>query len=61
MKVTITEECVSCEACVDICPEVFEMGSILAEVKVNPVPADKEESVREAAEECPVDAIVIEE
>jgi ferredoxin len=61
MKVTITEECVSCEACVEICPEVFEMGVSLAEVKVDPVPAEVENSAREAAEECPVDAIVVEE
>ena len=59
MKVKITEDCISCERCVDICPEVFEMGAQLAEVKVDAVPERYEESVREAAEECPVSAIII--
>ena len=61
MKVTITEECISCEKCVDICPEVFEMGDVLAEVIVDDIPIDIEDSVRDAAEECPVDAIIVEE
>jgi ferredoxin len=61
MHVTITDECISCEKCVEICPEVFEMGASLAEVKVDPVPPELEASAREAAEECPVDVIVIEE
>lgn len=61
MKVTITEDCISCEVCVEICPEVFEMGVSFAEVTVGQIPPDLENSTREAAGECPVDAIVIEE
>jgi ferredoxin len=47
--------------CVEICPEVFEMGDEIAEAKVDPVPPQYEDLVREAAEECPTDAIVITE
>ncbi|MGB4290900.1 MAG: ferredoxin, partial [Dethiobacteria bacterium] len=47
--------------CEDICPEVFELGDEKAEVKVNPVPAEYEEKCREAAEECPTEAIEITE
>jgi len=53
--------CTACGTCVDVCPEVFEMGEIVAEVKTDPVPAEYEESCREACEACPVDAITIEE
>lgn len=60
MKVTVDEEtCVGCEACVDICPEVFEMSGEKAVVKVNEVPQALVGSCKEAAENCPVEAIQI--
>ena len=61
MKTYVTEECISCGRCVDICPEVFEMGDDYAEVKLDPVPEELMDSVREAAEECPADAIIVKE
>jgi ferredoxin len=61
MKVTISEECVSCGLCVDICPDVFEMGTQYAQVKMASIPAKFETAVRQAAEECPVSAIAIEQ
>ncbi|MCX8118011.1 MAG: ferredoxin [Desulfobacterota bacterium] len=62
MKVTVDEEtCIGCEACVDICPEVFEMSGDKAVVKVNEVPQDLVASCKEAAENCPVEAIQIED
>lgn len=52
--------CIGCELCPTICPEVFEMGNDgLAHVKVDTVPSDSEESAKEAAESCPVEAIKI--
>ncbi|MHC4194033.1 MAG: ferredoxin [Planctomycetota bacterium] len=60
MVVTIDDTCTSCGLCVDICAEVFEMGSGMAEVIVDEVPADLEDAVRQAAEECPVEAIIVE-
>jgi ferredoxin len=60
MEVKINvEECSACGVCEDICPEVFQLGDDSAEVKTNPVPPEHEEKVREAAEECPVEAIEI--
>jgi ferredoxin len=47
--------------CADIAPEIFEMGDDAAEVKVDDVPASEQEAVREAAESCPTEAIVLEE
>ncbi len=61
MKVSITDDCVACEKCAEICPEVFKMGDDIAEVIVGDVPAEHEGAVREATEECPSEAIVIDE
>ena len=60
MKATVTEECIACQRCVEICPEVFQMGDEYAEVQKDPVPPECEDAAREAAEECPTDAIVLE-
>ena len=60
MKVKIEDTCTACGLCVDTCPEVFEMGDDLAQVIVDDVPAEHEDAVREAAEECPVEAIIVE-
>lgn len=54
------DTCTGCELCVDTCPEVFEMDDDKAKVKVDPVPPEVEESCREAADDCPVEAITIE-
>jgi ferredoxin len=61
MKARITEDCISCGLCVDICPDVFEMGEDSAQVKVDKIPEEFEKAARQAADECPVSAIVIEE
>lgn len=60
MNVKITDDCVSCGVCVDICPEVFEMGSDYAEVKSDAVIDDYEDEIRDAADSCPTEAIIIE-
>ncbi|MHC4770418.1 MAG: ferredoxin [Planctomycetota bacterium] len=60
MKVGIEDSCTACGLCVDTCPEVFEMGDEIAEVIVDNVPPELEETAQQAADECPVEAIVIE-
>jgi len=61
MKVKIDEEtCTGCGLCVDTCPEVFQMGDDLAEVIVDDVPSEFEEATQQAADECPVEAIIVE-
>ena len=63
MKVRIDEElCTGCEECVESVEDVFEMSDDgeMAKVKVNPVPADLEDDVQEAADDCPAEAIIIE-
>jgi ferredoxin len=60
MKVKIKDTCTACGLCCDTCPEVFEMGDDMAMVSVDPVPQQYEEAAQQAADECPVQAIVIE-
>jgi ferredoxin len=60
MRVRIEDTCTACGLCVDTCPEVFEMGDEMAEVIVDEVPAEHEDAVQQAADECPVEAIIVE-
>jgi ferredoxin len=54
--------CIGCGLCAETCPAVFEMGDDdLAKVIADPVPAGAEADCREAAENCPVEAISIDE
>ena len=55
------DECTGCQLCVDTCPEVFEMVGDLAVAKQDEVPSGAEESCMQALEDCPVEAIRIDE
>jgi len=62
MKAKVDPElCTGCGPCEEICPEVFEVVDDVAKVKVDVVPPDVEDKCREAAENCPNEAITIEE
>ena len=63
MKVRVDPTlCTGCGPCVDICPDVFELDQDgIAVVKIDQIPVDLEEACREAAENCPTEAIAIEE
>ncbi|MFC1676039.1 ferredoxin [Planctomycetota bacterium] len=60
MKVRIEDTCTACGLCVDTCPEVFDMGADIAEVIVSLVPPECEDDVQLAADDCPVEAIIVE-
>jgi len=60
MKARIEDTCTACGLCCDTCPEVFEMGDEMATVIVDTVPKPYEEAAQQAADECPVEAIIIE-
>ena len=55
------DTCIGCGLCEETCPEVFELKDDIAVVIADPVPAGAEAACREAAENCPVECIAIEE
>ena len=59
MKVRIEDTCTACGLCVDTCPEVFDIGLDIAQVIADEVPPECEDDAQPAADDCPVEAIVI--
>lgn len=53
------EKCIGCTLCNLICPEVFKMGVEKAVAYVNPVPKQLEPACKDAAAQCPMEAIVV--
>ena len=60
MKVRIEDTCTACGLCVDTSPDVFEMGADIAEVIAADVHTEHEDAVRQAADECLAEAIIVE-
>ena len=55
----VNENCIGCGSCTAVWPEVFDLNADgVAENIIGEVPAELEEAAKEAAESCPVDAIV---
>lgn len=53
--------CIGCGLCADTCPTVFRMDDEgLAEVYIDSIPSDSEDSAVEAADSCPVSVITVE-
>ena len=62
MKAVIDPEaCTGCGLCTEACPEVFELTDDVATVIGDEVPEDAIDTCKQAAEECPLEAISIEE
>jgi ferredoxin len=59
MRVTVEEDsCLATGQCELICPEVFKVD-LVAEVKVERPDPSLHEQVREAADACPTEAILV--
>ena len=59
-RVWINDECTGCGLCETTCPDVFQLDD-QASVKDDADINANEELIRQAAEECPVEAIQVEE
>ena len=58
MNVKVEHSCIACGACEAVCGDVF---SVEDQAKVNEANvASNEDAVKEAAEACPVGAIIVE-
>ena len=60
MKAKVNPDtCTGCGLCVSLCEDVFEMSGDVATVKLDPIPENLADAVRDAAESCPVEAISV--
>jgi ferredoxin len=59
LRVKVDQElCISCGACIDVCPEVFDWNEDEKAYNiVEEVPADAEDGANDALESCPTNAI----
>lgn len=55
------DKCIGSAQCTQTCPEVFNLEEGKAKVIVDQVPKEVEGKCKEAAENCPVDAITVQE
>ena len=63
MKVTITKECMGDRNCNELCADVFEYDEdqLISTIKMDEIPEHLQKIVRQAADECGADAIIVEE
>ncbi len=62
MKAEVDEDlCIASMSCETTCPEVFKVVGGISRVQVDVVPPEAQERCRQAAEDCPVNAITITE
>ncbi len=61
MKAIVDEElCTGCGLCADTCPDVFQMQEDKAKVKTESIPDSGTDCTKDAATNCPVEAIKVE-
>ncbi len=63
MKVTITKQCMGDRNCNELCRDVFEYDEdqLISTIKMDEIPEHLYKIVRQAADECGAEAIIIED
>ena len=62
MKATVNEDCIGCGMCAGFADGVFDvLDDGVAHCIVDEIPADMQEAAQEACDQCPVEAIEIED
>jgi ferredoxin len=56
-----TEECVGCQTCVELCPDVFTFNEAAEKAEVAMPEGGPEDCIEEAMSSCPVECIKWEE
>ncbi|UCG05578.1 MAG: ferredoxin [Desulfobacterales bacterium] len=56
-----TDECIGCESCVELCPEVFDFNPEEEKAEVIMPEGGPEECIEDAMDACPVECIHWEE
>lgn len=51
------DECIGCESCVEICPEVFQFNDELEKAQVVKPEGGPEDLIQEAIDTCPAECI----
>lgn len=60
MRVEIDEnECSGTGLCTRVCADVFELRNFLSHIRVDAIPPELEDKVQEAADLCPLQAILV--
>jgi len=52
-----TEECIGCQTCVELCPDVFGFNEDTEKAKVILEKGGPEDCIQEAIDSCPVECI----
>lgn len=55
------DECISCESCVEICPEAFYFDDDTEKAYVKDDATGDEDCIEEAAASCPAECIYVDE
>jgi ferredoxin len=62
VKVTLDdEECIGCQSCIELCPDVFGFDDETEKAYVYEQYSEDEECIEDAAAACPVECIDVEE
>ena len=61
MKAFVSDECTGCGLCESTCPEVFSVIDDVAVPIEGDIPVDAQDTAMEAKDDCPSEAITIEE